>query len=643
MVSDAEKTLRGAIQEQSKGQIVLTGFRKKDGREIDKTTYELIYEADLRFESSGQWMTGSTLATGIGFNFRVLQGPQSTGFAAQVERDMVGGRDVVKGGTAKISGSMVGQKFESGWKFGVGEAQIFLGSIPNTANPKGEISPAPNTQSPPNAIKEAQPQTVAQKPSDTGESSFKAVNLTPQAESHIRKFFEGNKGEVKAITNLVEYKVELGFQVELRFENNLSLDTPVNTISISRGDKARYSGSVECWWFTNGWSCAFPASLVLLDSSSPSLVEFEKIRSGLNPCINNLRRLEAAKEIWALENKKANGTTVVESEIMQSINESRNPTLKCPSGGVYSINAIGTPPACSVPGHSLASPISLFDPFLKNPFFDSQERTFSTIRRDEPLLSSKDAIETFFELKVIKAVVSDLSKKTADLQFLCEVGFRAEAQIGKLAPVKVTAGDTATFEGIIHGEIKNGVWTPEEPILNLTKTTAGSVPLSDEEQKTAIQKRCSSILKQIAGAKEIWALDEKKSEGATVVVSKIDEYITGGHPSCPGGGTYTYGALGASPKCSIADHNDGEASAYQCADNLSWIEICKGIWVRQHNKSKGDPVNEAEVDVIGKGRRTCPGGGTYTYGLVDGLPKCSIVSHNKYYEELPSTKAEHKL
>ena len=70
-----------------------------------------------------------------------------------------------------------------------------------------------------------------------------------------------------------------------------------------------------------------------------------------NACINNLRQIDAAKQQWALENNKAG---------------------RCPSDGpgpfalfcgrpvsglscrrIYTINAVGVPPTCSVPGHVL--------------------------------------------------------------------------------------------------------------------------------------------------------------------------------------------------------------------------------------------------------------------------------------------------
>jgi prepilin-type N-terminal cleavage/methylation domain-containing protein len=73
--------------------------------------------------------------------------------------------------------------------------------------------------------------------------------------------------------------------------------------------------------------------------------------------------------------------------------------------------------------------------------------------------------------------------------------------------------------------------------------------------RTAAQKNaCIANLKQIEGAKENWALENKKTEGAATTGSEaaINAFLRGGStPSCPGGGDYTYGVVGATPTCSL--------------------------------------------------------------------------------------------
>ena len=64
---------------------------------------------------------------------------------------------------------------------------------------------------------------------------------------------------------------------------------------------------------------------------------------------------------------------------------------------------------------------------------------------------------------------------------------------------------------------------------------------------------CINNLRQIDGAKEQWALENKMTNGAPVVVAEVNAYIKGGAPTCPKGGTYTYGAVDEAPRCSYGN------------------------------------------------------------------------------------------
>lgn len=64
-------------------------------------------------------------------------------------------------------------------------------------------------------------------------------------------------------------------------------------------------------------------------------------------CLNNLRQIEAGKEQWALAEKKAQGSDVVDSEI----NAYMKATPVCPAGGSYTYNKVGTDADCDVAGH----------------------------------------------------------------------------------------------------------------------------------------------------------------------------------------------------------------------------------------------------------------------------------------------------
>jgi hypothetical protein len=73
-----------------------------------------------------------------------------------------------------------------------------------------------------------------------------------------------------------------------------------------------------------------------------------------NACINNLRQIDAAKNEWALEKGKPNGTPVTEDDIKPYIKLDANGNFpKCPAGGTYTIGKVGEKPTCSIPGHEL--------------------------------------------------------------------------------------------------------------------------------------------------------------------------------------------------------------------------------------------------------------------------------------------------
>jgi hypothetical protein len=73
-------------------------------------------------------------------------------------------------------------------------------------------------------------------------------------------------------------------------------------------------------------------------------------------------------------------------------------------------------------------------------------------------------------------------------------------------------------------------------------------------RKLSQRNACINNLRQIDGAKEQWALEHKKQPGDLIVPAEIVQYIKGGAPQCPAGGTYRYRKIDDTPLCSIKDH-----------------------------------------------------------------------------------------
>jgi len=83
----------------------------------------------------------------------------------------------------------------------------------------------------------------------------------------------------------------------------------------------------------------------------PSAEQSMSPAAQLNACINNLRQIDAAKQQWALENDKTADAIPSAQDLLPYFSNLVFPV--CPSGGTYTINAVGVPPTCSVPGHVL--------------------------------------------------------------------------------------------------------------------------------------------------------------------------------------------------------------------------------------------------------------------------------------------------
>lgn len=73
-------------------------------------------------------------------------------------------------------------------------------------------------------------------------------------------------------------------------------------------------------------------------------------RPAPNSCLNNLRQLDGAKQLWALENEKTTNDVPALKELTAVLG--RMPA--CPEGGYYTVGPVGEPPVCSVGGtHAL--------------------------------------------------------------------------------------------------------------------------------------------------------------------------------------------------------------------------------------------------------------------------------------------------
>ncbi|MCX8156853.1 MAG: prepilin-type N-terminal cleavage/methylation domain-containing protein [Verrucomicrobiae bacterium] len=90
---------------------------------------------------------------------------------------------------------------------------------------------------------------------------------------------------------------------------------------------------------------------LLLAIAVPNFLKSRQLAQS-RACINNLRQIQASKQVWGVEKSKAPTDVPTDDDLI-------GPTLylkvkpACPAGGVYTYNALGQPVTCSVEGHTL--------------------------------------------------------------------------------------------------------------------------------------------------------------------------------------------------------------------------------------------------------------------------------------------------
>ncbi len=85
-----------------------------------------------------------------------------------------------------------------------------------------------------------------------------------------------------------------------------------------------------------------------------SFYNYPKARTVINrdACVANLKQIDIAKEAWALEHKKRAGESC-EPESLKPHLQMAWEQIQCPSGGRYTVEAIGKHPECTATSHRL--------------------------------------------------------------------------------------------------------------------------------------------------------------------------------------------------------------------------------------------------------------------------------------------------
>lgn len=82
-----------------------------------------------------------------------------------------------------------------------------------------------------------------------------------------------------------------------------------------------------------------------------------------------------------------------------------------------------------------------------------------------------------------------------------------------------------------------------------------AIPNFVRARETAQRNACINNLRQIDGAKQQWALENRQLSTATPTSANVQEYLKGNvMPICPASGNYTIATVSANPTCNQAGH-----------------------------------------------------------------------------------------
>lgn len=116
------------------------------------------------------------------------------------------------------------------------------------------------------------------------------------------------------------------------------------------------------------------------------------------------------------------------------------------------------------------------------------------------------------------------------------------------------SGGMMTGDGLAIGGLVTGYIGIAMAVFVLPMMVAIAIPNFVKARSTAQMHACINDLRQIDGAKQQWALDNKKEPRDVPTSADLAPYLKGGMPNCPAGGVYTINSVGTLPTCSIPTH-----------------------------------------------------------------------------------------
>jgi hypothetical protein len=106
--------------------------------------------------------------------------------------------------------------------------------------------------------------------------------------------------------------------------------------------KNKSSGLIAVKWIAY---CLFIG--LLLAVAVPKFIHSRQLAMR-NACVNQLGQIDAAKNQWALDHKKATNDIPAWEDLKPYVGRGDGEILKCPEGGIYIIGKVEENPTCSL-------------------------------------------------------------------------------------------------------------------------------------------------------------------------------------------------------------------------------------------------------------------------------------------------------
>ena len=169
------------------------------------------------------------------------------------------------------------------------------------------------------------------------------------------------------------------------------------------------------------------------------------------------------------------------------------------------------------------------------------------------------------ELVALRAQSQEMEQVRAELEQIKTSG--TESQNAEIARLRKDNEEILRLRGEVpqlradNQRLKQQVTVLQaatKPVPQLQQLQAENQQLrTTVEQTTQTDKmnHCINNLRQMDGAKQQWALENKMAENALPTAADIAPYMKNNvMPQCPASGVYTIGAVNAPPLCSIPGH-----------------------------------------------------------------------------------------